>query len=65
MRACLVMGKRDTKAELEVLVKATEKSREELKISWKKVEDLDAAIQSSQAIQDKSKAILSNKNIPH
>lgn len=40
-----IVDKIDTKEEIDALVKATEKTREELKKSWKKVEDLDAAIQ--------------------
>jgi hypothetical protein len=42
------MGNPDTKRELEALLKTAEKNRVELQKSWKKVEDLDAAIQAAQ-----------------
>jgi hypothetical protein len=42
------MGKEDTRRELEALLKAAEKNRVELQKSWKKVEDLEAAIQAAQ-----------------
>jgi hypothetical protein len=50
------MSKADTKRELEALLKAAEKNRVELQKSWKKVEDLEAAIQSAQRASDDSKA---------
>ncbi|HTR41680.1 MAG TPA: hypothetical protein VMH87_08705 [Pseudomonadales bacterium] len=50
------MGKPDTKRELEALLKAAEKNRIELQKSWKKVEDLEAAIQAAQRAQSDSKA---------
>lgn len=50
------MSKSDTKTELEALLKATEKNRVELQKSWKKAEDLEAAIQSAQRANGESKA---------
>ena len=50
------MSKSDTKRELEALLKTTEKNRVELQKSWKKAEDLEAAIQSAQHASDDSKA---------
>jgi hypothetical protein len=50
------MSKSDTKTELEALLKATEKNRVELQKSWKKAEDLEAAIQSARHVSDESKA---------
>jgi hypothetical protein len=49
------MKERDTKRELETLLEATQKNREELKKSWKRVEDLDAAIQSAKSDQQQRK----------
>jgi hypothetical protein len=49
------MGKSDTKRELEALLKAAEKNRVELQKSWKKVEDLEAAIQSAKRATDSTK----------
>lgn len=45
----------DIKEEIESLVRTTEKNREVLKNSWKKVEDLDAAIQSAKDDQQQRK----------
>ncbi len=39
------------KPALEVLLKTTEENRKQLQKAWKKVEDLDAAIQSAQSDQ--------------
>ena len=50
------MSKSDTKTELEALLRTTEKNRVELQKSWKKAEDLEAAIQSAQRATDESKA---------
>ena len=50
------MSKSDTKTELEALLKATEKNRVELQKSWKKAEDLEAAIQSAQRATSESRA---------
>ena len=47
------MNGEERKREIEVLVKAIEKTREELKKSWKKVEDLDATIQAAQSDQQR------------
>jgi hypothetical protein len=49
------MSKSDTKTELEALLRATEKNRVELQKSWKKAEDLEAAIQSAQRATRESK----------
>lgn len=49
------MDKSDTKGELEALLKTAEKNRGELQKSWKKVEDLEAAIQAAQRTSDESK----------
>jgi hypothetical protein len=49
------MGKLDTKQELEALLKTAEKNRVELQKSWKKVEDLEAAIQAAKQATDASK----------
>lgn len=53
------MAKQVKKAELEALLKkATEGNQKALKELWKKIEDLDAAIQSSQRTREKSKKII-------
>lgn len=41
--------------EIDNLIKATQKNREELKKSWQKFEDLDAAIQSAKSDQEQRK----------
>ena len=41
------VSKANTKKNIDELLRTTEKTREELKKSWKRVEDLDAAIQSA------------------
>jgi hypothetical protein len=50
------MSREDTKRELEALLKAAERNRVELQKSWKKVEDLEAAIQAAKQATDASKA---------
>ena len=45
---CVFMRDSDNKRELDALVKEAEKNRVELQKTWKKVGDLDAAIQSAQ-----------------
>jgi hypothetical protein len=55
------MAKQVNKPELEALLKkATEGSRKELQKLWKKVEELEAAIQSSERIVAKSKRTISD-----
>jgi hypothetical protein len=44
----------DTRHELNALIKATEEKREELKRSWEKVKNLDAAVQAVKKAQPKS-----------
>ena len=47
---------------LEALVKAMEKNRDELKKSWKKVEELDTAIQAIQAGRERLAAQKNRKS---
>lgn len=55
------MAKQVNKSELEALLKkATEGNQKALKKLWKKIEDLDAAIESSQRTAQKSKRIIGN-----
>jgi hypothetical protein len=49
LKPCKKVNRRDTKTE--ALIKATERNREELKKSWQKVEELEAAIQSAKSGQ--------------
>ena len=45
---------KDTKRELDALIKTTEENREELKKSWEKVKNLDAAVQAAKKTPPKS-----------
>ena len=49
------VNKKETDREIEALIKATERNRRELLKTWKKVEELDAAIQSAKSDQLKRK----------
>jgi hypothetical protein len=55
------MARETSKEEIEALIKATEQARVRLQESWKKVEDLQGAIESSKDAQTRSQAHLSNK----